>query len=121
MGTMTRQEYGFAPIIQFNDKRENEISSQKELNEDIELACRQLGVGFFHYGPRLWMIGEIEPLKRLLDPVRRNGQVNEIFSKYPSVVIGNEKNSIELENCRKIPIMIKSMTLLLLNYLGTVV
>ena len=24
-----------------------------------------LGIGFFLYGPRLWMVGEIEPLKEL--------------------------------------------------------
>lgn len=27
-------------------------------------------LGFFHYGPRLWMVGEVEPLKDLQDELK---------------------------------------------------
>ena len=30
------------------------------------------GVGFFHYGPRLWMVGEIEPVMATI-PIRVPG------------------------------------------------
>jgi hypothetical protein len=33
------------------------------LEVDIGLIERALCVGFFHYAPHLWMIGEVEPLK----------------------------------------------------------
>src|SRR5690606_2734453 len=44
-----------------------------------------LGIGFFHYGPRLWMIGEIEPLKDLQDKETRKGIVERIINEYPTI------------------------------------
>lgn len=68
-GTFHRTEYGGAPIIEFNDKRSGgEVAFLRPLSDDAALIERLCGIGFFYYGPRLWMIGEIEPLKQLQEP-----------------------------------------------------
>lgn len=64
-GTLERCEYGAAPRIQYNEHQHTDISVPPWLTEDIELIADALGVGFFYYGPRLWMLGEVEPLKDL--------------------------------------------------------
>lgn len=84
-GSFCRAEYGGAPSIQFNSKRSGgEIAFPHPLSDDAALIERLCGVGFFYYGPRLWMIGEIEPLKQLQDPLTRNDIVDRIINEYPS-------------------------------------
>ena len=41
-------------------------------NVGRELLGSVAGVGFFHYGPRLWMVGEIEPVMATI-PIRVPG------------------------------------------------
>lgn len=84
-GSFHRTEYGGAPTIQFNDRRYvGEVAFPHPLSDDATLIERVCGVGFFHYGPRLWMIGEIEPLKQLQDPLTRDNIVDRIIREYPS-------------------------------------
>jgi len=59
-GTLHKVDYGAAPIIQCNDKRETEITVPLKLTQDINLIEKIIKIGFFYYGPRLWMLGEIE-------------------------------------------------------------
>lgn len=47
--------------------------------------------GFFHYGPRLWMVGEVEPLKDLEDPGRRSQVIARVLKEYPERTL--EKDS----------------------------
>jgi hypothetical protein len=82
-GSMWRARYGAAPLIQFNDQQRTSIDVAPWLEDDVRLLERVLGVGFFHYGPRLWMIGEIEPLKDLQRPKKRQAIVDRILSEYP--------------------------------------
>jgi hypothetical protein len=63
-GTTIRPEYGAAPVIQLNQAHygKSDIEPSSWLKNDIKLIEDAVEVGFFHYGPRLWMIGEVEPL-----------------------------------------------------------
>jgi hypothetical protein len=83
-GTIRRFEYGAAPMVQFNDRRETEIASSPWLSTDIRLFEEELGIGFFHYGPRLWMLGEVEPLDALRDVETRPAIIRRILTEYPA-------------------------------------
>ena len=83
-GSFHRTEYGGAPTIEFNDKRSGgEVEFPPSLSNDVSLIEKLCGIGFFHYGPRLWMIGEIEPLKQLQDDSTRDSIIDRIINEYP--------------------------------------
>lgn len=82
-GSMWRAKCGAAPLIQFNEHQNTSISVQPWLERDVRLIERLLGVGFFHYGPRLWMLGEIEPLKALQRQKTRQSIIERILGEYP--------------------------------------
>lgn len=93
-GTTIRCQYGAAPVIQFNEHRneKSDILPSIWLKNDIKLIEDTVGIGFFHYGPRLWMIGEVEPLKALEDVVTRQNIINRILNEYPERTLGkNDK------------------------------
>ncbi len=56
----------------------------------MELFERLLGIGFFPYGPRLWMIGEVGPLKALQRPKSRPLIVERILDEYPERPLGTD-------------------------------
>lgn len=89
-GSMSRLKYGAAPLIQFNEHQKTCIDISPWLKNDVELFERLLGVGFFHYGPRLWMVGEVEPLKALQRPKSRPSIVERILREYPERLLGTE-------------------------------
>jgi hypothetical protein len=67
-GSIIRSNYGGANGIQFNENNigvEDDIQFSRELAKDAKLIATLIDMGFFLYGPRLWMIGKIEPLKSL--------------------------------------------------------
>lgn len=84
-GTTMRCEYGAAPVIQFNEFRygRSDINPSSWLKNDIKLIEESAKIGFFHYGPRLWMVGEVEPLKALQDPATRPQIIERILREYP--------------------------------------
>jgi hypothetical protein len=87
-GTLHRTTYGAAPIVQYNDRRTgSSIGGSPWLQADIKIFERFLGIGFFHYGPRLWMVGEVEPLKALQDPATRQTIINRVLNEYPEVTL----------------------------------
>ena len=88
-GTLHRTEYGAAPIIQFNHNRESEIECGPPWpQEDTRAIEKAIDVGFFNYGPRLWMVGlNIEPLERLKDPKTRLAEVRRILEQYPEMML----------------------------------
>lgn len=91
-GTIHKVDYGAAPLIQFNEYQSTGVRFENELDIDIKIFEKQLGIGFFDYGPRLWMVGEIEPLKQMK---LLNGEEKEIFKKiikeYPITSLSEEK------------------------------
>lgn len=100
-GSLLRCDYGAAPLIQFNNRQKTSISVPSWLDSDMRLIERKLGVGFFHYGPRLWMIGEVEPLKALQDPASCAPVVDRILSEYPGRILALDENFYRI---RKAPL-----------------
>jgi len=88
-GTLCRFEYGAAPRIQFNEQhhRNGDIDAPGWLTRDVALIENSLGIGFFHYGPRFWMFGEVEPLKALRDESERPVVISRIVREYPRRVL----------------------------------
>lgn len=84
-GTIQRLRYGGAPIIQFNEHQyqNSDINPSNWLKEDVKLIEKTLEIGFFHYGPRLWMVGEVYPLKSLQKESERDEIIKQIIKKYP--------------------------------------
>ena len=91
-GTTVRTEYGGAPVIQFNGHHygKSDISPSPWLKDDIKLIEDAAKIGFFHYGPRLWMVGEVEPLKDLLDPTKRSQIIGRVLSEYPEKMLARD-------------------------------
>src|ERR1700730_3824506 len=83
LGTFHRCDYGAAPIVQFNEQQTTDINMSPWFEADLHLIERAIGVGFFYYGPRLWMVGEIEPLKALENPETRKEILSRILREYP--------------------------------------
>jgi RES domain len=83
-GSLWRARFGAAPLIQFNEHQTTSIDIASSLKLDVKLIERILGVGFFHYGPRLWMVGEIEPLKALQAKRTRAKVIQRIVDEYPT-------------------------------------
>lgn len=84
-GTLHRCDYGAAPVVQFNEHQKTSITPSNWLRNDIHLFEKVLGVGFFHYGPRLWMVGEVEPLKELINKSTRQTTIEKILNTYPAI------------------------------------
>jgi hypothetical protein len=73
--------------VVYNKVQQTSINVPPWLTSDIHLIEKALGVGFFYYGPRLWMIGEVEPLKALQDEASRPSVIARILSEYPAATI----------------------------------
>lgn len=97
-GTTIRCEYGAAPVIQFNEYHcgKSDISPSPWLKGDVKLIEEAAGVGFFHYGPRLWMVGEIEPLKALQDPHTRSRIIERVIKEYPEKTLAQDSTFYRL-------------------------
>jgi hypothetical protein len=90
-GTLHRTQYGGAPLVQFNEHRKTSIRSSAWLESDIRIFEEKLGIGFFRYGPRLCMVGEVEPLKALQEPNTRQQVISRILREYPQVTIAPDQ------------------------------
>jgi hypothetical protein len=86
-GTLQRVEYGAAPVVQFNNHQKTSINAAPWFEPDLHLIEKRLGVGFFHYGPRLWMVGEVEPLQALKRRATRGAVISRIISEYPTMTL----------------------------------
>lgn len=82
-GSLQKARFGAAPLIQFNEQQATSIDVPPWLANDVKLLERLLGIGFFYYGPRLWMIGEVEPLKALQKKANRQSIIERILAEYP--------------------------------------
>jgi hypothetical protein len=90
-GTIHRCDYGAAPRVQFNERQSTSIDTSPWFEPDLRLIEKALGVGFFYYGPRLWMVGEVEPLKALQNPATRASIIGRIMTEYPTINLTTER------------------------------
>lgn len=91
LGTTIRPDYGAAPIIVFNEHQRTGERLRSCFGKDVDLISEKLGVGFFNYGPRMWMLGDITPLQDLIDPDTRDYQIEQILRGYPDRQLGSEQ------------------------------
>lgn len=82
-GSLQRFNFGGAPAVIFNKGQTTQIGTPPWLEADLRLFESKLGVGFFPYGPRSWMFGEIGPLKALQADGSRAEVVGRILKEYP--------------------------------------
>ncbi|RNI22621.1 RES family NAD+ phosphorylase [Rufibacter latericius] len=84
-GTIHKCDYGGSPLIQYNEQHYNltNIDVSPWLENDVKLIEQAGKIGLFYYGPRLWMLGEIEPLKSLQIDFERKQIVDRILNTYP--------------------------------------
>jgi hypothetical protein len=90
-GTLHRSDYGAAPVVQFNEHQSTNINTSPWFEPDLRLIEKAIGVGFFYYGPRLWMLGEVEPLKALRHRAKRAHIIRRIISEYPTTRLTPEQ------------------------------
>lgn len=104
-GSTFRTEYGAANAIQFNEHhyKSSDLSVPEWLKNDLELISEKLKVGFFHYGPRLWRVGEIEPLKELKDSSSRAKVINRILTEFPTINLSAGTDFYRLRKNPSIP------------------
>lgn len=102
-GTLQRCDYGAAPLVQFNQHQSTCISTSPWFDEDIRLIEKTIGVGFFYYGPRLWMVGEVEPLKALQEPSSRALIIKRILTEYPTTLLRVAQSFYRIRKYPKMP------------------
>jgi len=88
-GSVFKSHYGAANAIQFNEHHFNkdDIDVPEWLKDDMKLIGQLLKIGFFHYGPRLWRLGNIEPLVQLQSKDDRSIIIEEILNHYPNILL----------------------------------
>ena len=102
-GSWNRTDFGGAPRIQFNDRRDTDIVFSTQVQTDIQIFERVLGIGFFLYGPRFWMLGEVEPLKALQNPKSAKTIIDRILSEYPTFGVYSEDIFYRIRKFPRLP------------------
>jgi hypothetical protein len=85
-GSVFRTEYGAAPLVQFNEMQygTGDYRGPIWLHRDVCLINEAAKIGLFHYGPRFWMLGHVEPLQDLQNETRRGAIIERILKEYPT-------------------------------------
>jgi len=104
-GTLNRTYFGGASVIQFNEQhyKNSSIDVPKWLENDIKLIEDTIKVGFFYYGPRLWMVGEVEPLKKLELESEKHEIIHRILKEYPARILSKKEIIYRLRRNPKNP------------------
>jgi hypothetical protein len=95
--------FGSAPILQFNEHQLTSPDLTEALGPDLQLFTKLLGVGFFYYGPRMWMLGSITPLEDLQNVATRKEVVDRIIGSYGAHTL---EEGVVLYRVRKNPTQI---------------
>jgi hypothetical protein len=90
-GTIERGRYGGSPVVQFNRHQPTSIEVMPWLEPDLRLIERTLGMGFFRYGPPLWTLGEVEPLKALQERSLRADVISRVLAEYPGRILDSDE------------------------------
>ena len=102
-GYVLKVEYGAAPLIQYNEFRKTEVDFGEPLNTDVKLFEKELKVGFFHYGPRLWTLGNVEPLIKLQSKSTRKKIIKRIINEFPVRYLDSDENFYRVRKNPKLP------------------
>lgn len=104
-GTIFKCNYGGSPLIQFNEHHFNQsdVEVSSWLLDDVKLIGQAGKIGLFHYGPRLWMVGEVEPLKSLQNVKEREQVIDDILKKYPVRELSAENYFYRLRKAPQVP------------------
>jgi len=102
-GTLHRCDYGAAPRVQFNDHQTTSIETSPWFEADIRLIEKAIGVGFFYYGPRMWMVGEVEPLKALQKSKSKSRVIARIVEEYPDTKLTTDDIFYRIRKAPKRP------------------
>lgn len=105
-GSIQRLEYGAFPRIQYNPQRygsRERVVEDDQLQRDAALLEDTLKIGFFPYGPRLWMVGEVEPLKDLQDPSKRPAVIQRVLDEYPGRILGTDEQFFRVRRSPRNP------------------
>lgn len=104
-GTTIRGKYGAVPAIQFNEHHygSSTISPSSWLKNDLKLIEETAKIGFFHYGPRFWMLGEVAPLEDLQNPEIRPQIIERILKEYPEKTLHKDSAFYRVRVCPKHP------------------
>ena len=104
-GSVFRTKYGAANAIQFNENhyKWSDLSVPSWLRNDLKLISEKLKVGFFHYGPSLWRVGEVKPLKKLQDSNSRVKVIDKILAEFPTVNLPEGINFYRLRKNPQVP------------------
>jgi len=97
-GSVLRDKYGATPLVQFNEMQfqNGDYKGPKWLQQDIELISEKGKIGFFHYGPRLWMLGDIEPLEDLQKSDTRPAIIGRILNEFPERILKTKEKIYRL-------------------------
>ena len=103
--TVHRTYFGGAPVIKFDKHhyKNSSIDVPKWLENDIKLIEDTIKVGFFYYGPRLWMVGEVEPLKKLELESEKHEIIHRILKEYPARILSKKEIIYRLRRNPKNP------------------
>jgi len=88
-GSVYKLSYGAAPRIQFNDRRKTDMDLLGSLSVDVTVFEEALGTAFSFMNTRLWMVGEIEPLKALQCDEMRPAVIDRILSEYGAITLSD--------------------------------
>src|SRR6185437_2948701 len=102
-GTLQRQEYGGAPVLVSNEHQKTSVKLAEWSGQDIELLSEKSGLGIFFYGPRLWMLGEVEPLKALVFEDQRHAIIDRILTEYPTTFLDTDAHFYRMRRNPKDP------------------
>jgi hypothetical protein len=88
-GSFRRYQFGGANRIASNPYRfgNSDIVFPGWLDADAKLIQSLLKIGLFHYGPRLWRLGHIEPLQKLRLKRSRSKTARQLVAEFPSLTI----------------------------------
>jgi hypothetical protein len=104
-GTIEQFEYGGFPLIQMNEEhfQESDISVSAWLEKDVKVIEATGEIGLFYYGPRFWMVGEIEPLKALQKSEEIDSVVDRILNVYPKNILTEDHSFYRVRRNPKKP------------------
>ncbi|MGB8192265.1 MAG: hypothetical protein WCF67_10120, partial [Chitinophagaceae bacterium] len=105
LGSIHKTKFGGAPQIEFNEFHFNqsEIAFPEKLEKDVKLLEQAGKIGFFLYGPRLWMVGENEPLLSLQNEEQRDDAIEYLLKARPSIELTKDDYFYRLRKDPSVP------------------